>query len=136
MNAATMLLLSLPALAGCEQVPVRPPSALVSREVAIRQADQFARAIGGQWWNIQGTSMRPFLSERSIVVTEPAHFDELQAGDVVLCRTPRLRTVIHRLLELRDGAWVICGDANLFPDDERVTRANYLGRQCAVFFTQ
>lgn len=136
MKTATMLLLSLPALVGCDQVSVRPPSALVSREVAIRQADQFARTIGGKWWSVQGDSMRPFLSERSIVVTEPAHFEELQAGDVVLYRTARLQTTVHRLRELRGEAWVVCGDANPYPDTERVTRANYLGRQCAVFFVQ
>lgn len=134
---ALALALFVAILAGCASVPSSAaPSSSLSPEVADRLARRVAAAIGGQVWTISGVSMRPFLSERAVVVTEAVNFKDLREGDVVMYANRRLAPTIHRLVARKGEGWVVAGDNNGFPDDDLVTRANLLGRQCAVFFTQ
>jgi signal peptidase I len=128
-------LLSLVSLVACVEMPIKPPSSSVPREVVNAQAQAFAASIGGRSWWLEGSSMAPYISEHAVVVTEPAHFDELRPGDVV-AYTSHMKTIVHRLRERAGDEWIVAGDANPFVDTDHVTRSNYLGRQCAVFFTE
>lgn len=131
--ALTLFVLAL--LVGCAS-PVPSPSCSVPPEQALRLARQIAREIGGNYYTVSGSSMRPFLSERAIVVIESTSFDWLKAGDVVVYRTKHLHTFVHRITKWTERGWVVAGDANGYNDAELVTRSNFIGRQCAVFFTQ
>lgn len=122
-------------LAGCAS-EVSAPSASLPREVALEHAQRLAASIGGKWWTVQGVSMAPFLTASAVYVTESVDFAELREGDVVVYRTQHLHTWVHRLVKRRGAGWVVAGDANGYADDELLTRDNFLGRQCAVFFTQ
>ena len=136
---AVWLIVGLLCLAtGCQLPPAQPPHSRLPRADGLALAHHAARAIGGHVWEVHGVSMRPFLSDTAIVVTEAAAFSELSPGDVVVYRTARLSTTIHRLrARSSDGfAWIVCGDANAYSDAEHVTPANFLGRQVAVFFVQ
>lgn len=81
-----------------------------------------------------GPSMLPALPfERVPVVMEPAPFDELRRGDVVMYRNARGGLTTHRLIRKTwRGGWIVQGDANRFPDSELVTRENYRGRLALV----
>lgn len=121
---------------GCAS-PVAPvASSAVPHEEADRLARQVAVQIGGTTWRVAGTSMLPMLPDRCILVAEAVDFEQLRAGDVVVYSNRHLRPIIHRLVERRGEGWRVKGDALAWADDDLVTRTNFLGRQCAIFFTQ
>jgi hypothetical protein len=128
-------LLCLLVFAACSDLPIRPPSSAVPRDVVNAHAQAFAASIGGRSWWLDGASMAPFISEHAVIVTEPACFDTLRIGDVV-AYTSHMKTIVHRLRGRQGDEWIVAGDANPFVDTDHVTRSNFLGRQCAVFFTE
>lgn len=128
-------LFALAMLTGCAS-PLAAPSASLPREIALVHAQRLAAEVGGKWWTVEGVSMAPFLTVNAVYVTESVDFAELRAGDVVVYRTKHLHTWVHRIVKPRGAGWIVAGDANGYSDDELLTRDNFLGRQCAVFFTQ
>ena len=58
-----------------------------------------------------GTSMLPLLRQgRDLFIVEKRGPGRLKAGDVVLYRRPPDKYVLHRIVEVREGEYVILGD--------------------------
>lgn len=58
-----------------------------------------------------GRSMRPFLrSGEDLMRIEARGAGRLKAGDVVLYRRKSGRYVLHRIVKVRKGDYVLCGD--------------------------
>lgn len=72
-----------------------------------------------------GTSMEPLLHERksSVVIEKPP--EKLKKYDVVLFRRPTGEYVLHRVLKVRRGDYLICGDNGI--QREPVGREQILG---------
>lgn len=126
-------------LTGCSSTTdlvVSAPRSTVTRENALRLAQQFATTINGRVYAIAPSgSMRPVLDECSIVTVERVPIDRLKKGDIVVYRNRAGIEVIHRLYECHDGLWFVLGDNNPSIDRETVSGRNLLGRVCAIFYT-
>lgn len=82
-------------------------------------------------------SMRPMFDQKAFLVVEPANYEDLRVGDIITYEHPKLRTpVVHRIIEKRSEGYWTKGDYNSRPDDEYVTRANYLMRVCAIIYAR
>ena len=61
---------------------------------------------------VQGNSMRPFMrSVRTQVVLARCDAGSLERGDVVLFRY-RGRHILHRIVRIADGRFMLAGDGN------------------------
>ncbi len=121
-----------------ETITKSPHSALDPRQALIMANSIAAQIPGGKVFAVQPTgSMRPMFDEKAFVVVEPAAYEDLQVGDIVIYEHPRLRTmIVHRILEKRDeGCWTK-GDYNSAPDDVYVTRTNYRMRLFAIIYAK
>lgn len=59
----------------------------------------------------RGRSMLPFLrSEKDRVRLRRPKGEELQTGEIILCRRPDGVIVLHRIVEIKDGFLTLCGD--------------------------
>ncbi|MDD5371246.1 MAG: S26 family signal peptidase [Anaerolineaceae bacterium] len=74
-----------------------------------------------------GTSMRPFILDGDLVEIEPVKPEELDCGDVILCRLHPYLLVLHRVVAIRDGAYIVQGDALVRPDGI-VSSSDIVGR--------
>ena len=81
-------------------------------------------------------SMRPAFDDNTVLLTEPAPFEKLQVGDIIVFRhSSSGMRVVHRILERRDGGFWTRGDRTKRMDDELVTRANYMSRVYGILYT-
>lgn len=63
---------------------------------------------------VTGNSMRPFLKDRrDQVVLVKAEGDKLKAGDVPLYVRRNGKYVLHRIVDVKDGAYTMLGDAQV-----------------------
>ena len=88
------------------------------------------RQLGGRasFAIIVGTSMEPKLHRGDLVVLHEAA--SYRAGDVVAYRSALLnRTVLHRIVAVRGGHYVLKGDNNDFLDPDRPDQGRVLGKQ-------
>jgi signal peptidase I len=77
---------------------------------------------------IVGTSMEPALETGDLAVVHKA--SAYRVGDVVLYRSTLMqRHVLHRIVAVRDGRFVLRGDANAFDDPERPAASEIVGRR-------
>lgn len=124
---------------GCSSVGAgtqTAPRSSVSREHALSLAQITAATVGGQVFTVAPTgSMKPTLDESSVVTVEKVAFSELRAGDIVIYRNDVGLPIIHRLYEQHGGGWLVLGDNNGSVDREAVTKQNFVGRVCAIFYT-
>ena len=60
-----------------------------------------------------GVSMEPLLHDRKSTVTIKAKTAPLQKYDVVLYRRPAGKYVLHRIIKVLDGAYLIRGDNSI-----------------------
>ncbi len=80
-------------------------------------------------------SMRPTFDENAILLTEPARFEDLKAGDIVTFRHPsRPVPVVHRVLERRGDRFWSKGDGNGRMDDIYITRENFDRRVFGIIY--
>jgi signal peptidase I len=78
--------------------------------------------------SISGRSMEPGLRQGDLVVLRRA--DDYRVGDVVAYRSAVLhRTVLHRIVAIRDGHYTFRGDNNRFRDPGTATRGELVGRE-------
>ena len=76
--------------------------------------------------NPHGVSMWPMIRNgKDSVLIEPAE-GRLQKYDIPLYKDRRGRYVIHRIIEVTDTGYIICGDG-LFEKEYDITDANILG---------
>ncbi len=127
-------------VSGCSTPQTRPsptaPRSGVSRENALSLAQITATTVGGQVFTVAPTgSMKPTLDESSVVTVETVAFQDLRAGDIVIYRNGSGTPIIHRLYERHNSGWLVLGDNNGSVDREAVTRQNFVGRVCAIFYT-
>ena len=134
----TFLILVIGA-SGCATSPtvgLSAPRSNVTRQNALALARHVATTIGGQVYAVAPTgSMLPVLDEGSIVTVEKVSFDRLRAGDIIIYRDSAGKAVIHRLYEHHGDRWFVLGDNNTSIDPESLSRENFLGRVCAIFYT-
>lgn len=77
---------------------------------------------------VTGTSMEPSLHTGDLVIVRKA--PEYQVGDVVAFRNTQLRsTVLHRIIGVEDGRFVLKGDNNDFVDTYRARPEDIVGRR-------
>lgn len=79
----------------------------------------------------EGNSMRPFILPGDMLTIEPISFSALQRGDIVFCRLPQNRIIVHRVIgrhrQPESDCLLIRGDG-LYQETEYVTDAQVLGR--------
>ena len=79
-----------------------------------------------------GCSMRPFLrSGEDLMRIEARGEARLMAGDVVLYRRKSGRYVLHRIVKVRKGDYVLCGD-NCWQLEPGIRDDQILGKLTAV----
>lgn len=120
------------------RLPESPTSSLGS-PLAWQAARLASIAVpGAEVQPVLGTgSMRPVFGGESLLLMEPASFDELRVGDIVTYSEPRSgRLVVHRLVERYRDRFVARGDANRRDDPGYVTRENYRMRVFGVVYTR
>lgn len=114
------------------------PSSNLSTAAARLAATQLAPLVPGTevFTVVPSGSMRPAFDDNTVLLTEPAPFDDLQIGDIVVFRHSGTGTrLVHRILELRKGGYWTKGDRNARMDDELVTEENYIGRVYGILYT-
>ena len=81
-------------------------------------------------------SMKPMIDEQCLVVVVYDAFETINVHDVIVYFSSEIhRNVIHRVMEKRsDGKLWTLGDNNKRPDNEFVTRKNYVGKVCTVVY--
>jgi signal peptidase I len=80
---------------------------------------------------VTGTSMEPALHTGDLVIVRKV--PEYQVGDVVAFRNTQLRsTVLHRIIAVEDGRFVLQGDNNDFVDTYRARPEDIVGRRWIV----
>lgn len=84
-------------------------------------------------FKVRGSSMRPFLRDGDLVEVQPVSPDSIKPGEVVLCKLPGERLVVHRVVQADAENLLMQGDALPHPDG-RIPRQNVLGR--VVAFTR
>jgi signal peptidase I len=91
----------------------------------------FAPAPGGQHLQFvvpDGNSMEPKLHEGDVVALRRVH--SARPGEVVAYRSDLLeRVVLHRVVGMSDGRYLMQGDNNGWTDPERPTDAQLIGRR-------
>lgn len=75
----------------------------------------------------RGASMHPFIQDGDLVEVQPVEANSVRRGDVVFCRLPDDRLVVHRVIRAGQGYFLTQGDALPHPDG-RVPAENVLGR--------
>jgi len=76
---------------------------------------------------VVGTSMEPMLHGGDLAVMREQ--STYRIGDVVLYEAPELGSnVLHRIVRVQDGRFVLKGDNNDFLDSEQVTDAQIVGK--------
>jgi signal peptidase I len=98
-------------------------------------------ALVGLWWTaappalggrttivtVDGTSMLPDYKRSDLVALRPA--TKYHVGDVVGYRSTMLhRIVMHRIVAVHQGHYILKGDNNTFTDPEQPTDARVVGR--------
>ena len=63
-----------------------------------------------------GNSMEPLLHNRKSTVVIEKKQNRLKTGDVALYRRPAGEYVLHRVVKVLDGAYLICGDNRLWKE--------------------
>jgi signal peptidase len=77
---------------------------------------------------VDGASMQPRLHRSDLVIVRAASAYEV--GDVVAYRSRLLgRVVLHRIVAVRDGRYVLKGDNNDFLDPEQPARSAFVGKE-------
>jgi hypothetical protein len=84
----------------------------------------------------KGRSMRPFLSGGEILVVGPCDSSKIRLGDLLLCRYPRSRLLIHRVVRVERSQWraplfTLQGDARE-EFDTPIGVEQVLGRVCVI----
>lgn len=115
------------------------PTSAMSQTVASMAASRLGTLVSGtKVYTVAPTgSMRPLFDDNSVLLTEPAPFDDLEIGDIVLFKHPRKNMpIVHRILEKRGDAFWTKGDNVGRMDDVMVTRENYVGRVYGIIYAQ
>jgi hypothetical protein len=80
-----------------------------------------------------GKSMEPMYVSGTAIVVHEQSFHTLSAGLPVVYRNRRGHYVAHMIVEPIRGGWLAIGLNNAKPDDELVTKDNYVGVIQAAF---
>ena len=82
-----------------------------------------------QFTRVSGCSMLPTLNSGDVAVVYKAYpYKKLRVGDVVIVKSERGFSVIHRIVRrYRGGMWVTQGDNNNREDREVLTQDNFGG---------
>lgn len=75
---------------------------------------------------VSGNSMEPNLHNGELAVLRPASY--YQVGDVVTYRHPTLGSVIHRIIESKDGIYILQGDNNPWVDSYQPNQQEIVGK--------
>jgi signal peptidase I len=82
-------------------------------------------------------SMKPSFSEKVLLLTEQARFDDLRVGDIVTYKNLWIGgAVVHRLIRKDGERFWVKGDANDHADGVYVTRDNYINRVFGMIYTR
>jgi hypothetical protein len=80
-----------------------------------------------------GKSMEPMYGSGTAIVVHEQSFQSLRPGMPVVYRNRRGYYVAHMIVEPIRGGWLAIGLNNAKPDDELVTKDNYVGVIQAAF---
>ena len=100
---------------------------LASAEARAGQQENAFALIGS------GRSMEPMYPGGTAVVVHEQSYQTLRPGMLVIYRSSGGYYVAHMLLEELRGGWLAIGVNNCEPDDELVTRRNFMGVVQAAF---
>lgn len=73
--------------------------------------EDYLDAYGSLTYTVVGVSMLPLLRQgRDLFTATPKGSERCRVGEVVLYRRPPSHYVLHRVVEVRDGGYLILGD--------------------------
>ena len=81
-----------------------------------RRIEQELAINGHSFFQTVGDSMEPMLHNRKSTVVIAAKKAPLKKYDVALYRRPTGEYVLHRVLKVLDGAYLICGDNRIWKE--------------------
>ncbi len=115
-----------------------PGSALDAKTALIAANAIAAHVPGARVFAVGATgSMRPVFSEKAFLVVEPAPYEQLKIGDIILYRHPQFQSpVVHRILERHAQGFWTKGDYCDRPDSVYVTTENYVMRVFAIIYAR
>lgn len=108
-------------LAGCVAWPKQPPDFIHanSRDEAVRLAVAWYDPAAGRTWSTVGFtgSMRPVLNGGEIILLQDFTGATLKPGQIaVFFRSLEFPSVLHRIIEIKNGAAYISGDNSRWSD--------------------
>ena len=115
------------------------PQSALDASTALAAANTIAAHVpGAKVFAVGATgSMRPVFSEKAFLVVEPAPYEQLKVGDIIIYRHPQFQSpVVHRILEKRAEGYWTKGDHCDKPDSVYVTPANYVMRVFAIIYAR
>ena len=131
-------LLTAFSLGGCEVVPaaeMHAPAAVYSENEILTDAAVYkSKDPDVIVIKTFGISMQPIYREGTIILFKPDKMEDLQAGEVIAYRNSAGQVIVHRLVHLYSGGWLVQGDHNSEPDRELVTPQNLIGVEIAHYF--
>jgi signal peptidase I len=99
----------------------------------LQDAQIIAAKHSGQVFQVSGESMMKFFRPGSLIVTIPADFNEVKAGQVIVYKNSSGKLVVHRAVRKVGEEWVVRGSENGFDDLSRVNRGNLEGVVYVIF---
>ena len=88
--------------------------------------EDYLDAYGCLTYTVVGVSMLPLLRQgRDLFTVTPKGSERCRVGEVVLYRRPPSHYVLHRVVEVRDGGYLILGDNCL--EREWVSESDVIG---------
>lgn len=85
--------------------------------------------LGGQtsYIIVNGNSMEPVYKRGDLVLVRDS--DQYQVGDIVAYQHPDIGPVIHRIIDVQDGLYLMQGDNNDWRDSYRPAQSDVLGEE-------
>ena len=100
---------------------------------ALQDAQLLSVQHSGEVYQVSGESMLKFFNPNSLIVTIPAEFENIRAGQLIVYKNTNDKLVVHRAIQKINDEWIVCGSENKFNDKSTVKSNNLIGIVYAVF---
>ncbi|OTN75960.1 signal peptidase I [Enterococcus sp. 8G7_MSG3316] len=98
----------------------------------VLSAPQGKGLFGFKGYTVLSNSMKPVFRAGDYVIDRMAAFDSIETDDIITYQAEDQTIVTHRVVEKMADAVTVQGDQNDTPDQETVTKSNYIGKQIIV----
>ncbi|WP_461197691.1 signal peptidase I [Enterococcus sp. N249-2] len=98
----------------------------------VLSAPQGKGLLGFKGYTVLSNSMTPTFRAGDYVIDRMDDFDSIQEGDIISYQAEDQTIVTHRVIEKSAESATVQGDQNETPDQEAVTKSNYIGKKIMV----